>query len=129
MKKWTILVAVVATAVSCTESSGPSKEATLPDLRMGVQQTIPGSYIITLRNDAGDVDKIAKDLEVKQSGKLKHLYKAALKGFAIENLSAAAALGIANDPRVLRVEADQVATAITTQSPATWGIDRIDQSL
>ena len=32
-----------------------------------------------------------------------------------------------SDPRVAYVEPDQVVEAVATQSPATWGLDRIDQ--
>ncbi len=44
-----------------------------------------------------------------------------------QNITEAAAAAIASDPRVVRVEADQVMTAIASQSPATWGLDRVDQ--
>src|ERR1041385_3257512 len=38
-----------------------------------------------------------------------------------------AAQAIANDPRVKYVEEDGIVSIDTTQSPATWGLDRIDQ--
>jgi len=93
-----------------------------------VQADIVGAYIVTLTGDVGDVDNAANAIAAQHRGQLTHIYKAALKGFSIENLPEAAAAAIARDPRVLRVEADQVMTAITTQSGATWGIDRIDQN-
>jgi subtilisin family serine protease len=37
------------------------------------------------------------------------------------------AAALANDPRVAYVEPDQPVQALATQSPATWGLDRIDQ--
>jgi Peptidase inhibitor I9 len=51
---------------------------------------------------------------------------AALKGFAVR-LTPGEAAAVAANPRVAYVEPDQVMHADATQSPATWGIDRIDQ--
>jgi subtilisin family serine protease len=72
------------------------------------------------------VAAIADDLSVKHHGKLKHLYDKALKGFAAE-ISDADVSALADDPRVKYVEEDGVVSLGTTQTGATWGIDRIDQ--
>jgi len=82
---------------------------------------------VTLRDDVDDVAAVAQSITGLHKGALKHLYKTALKGFAIQNISDAAATAIAGDPRVVRVEADQVMTAIVYPDPATWGLDRVDQ--
>ena len=42
-------------------------------------------------------------------------------------LTAEQAAALADDPRVDYVEADQVFETFATQTPATWGLDRIDQ--
>ncbi|HUF64906.1 MAG TPA: S8 family peptidase, partial [Gemmatimonadaceae bacterium] len=55
-----------------------------------------------------------------------YVYVAALNGFA-GAMSDAARSGLLRDARVTRVEPDGIARAWTTQSNATWGIDRIDQ--
>lgn len=55
-----------------------------------------------------------------------HVYESALKGFSA-NVTAAGLAGLAADPRVASVELDGPVTAFTTQNPATWGLDRIDQ--
>lgn len=127
MKKWITLAALAAGIVSCTDANRPATEAILAAPRTAVQSDIVGAYIVTLRGDIDDVDNVANGLAGQHRGQLRHIYKAALNGFLIENLPDAAAAAIARDPRVIRVEADQVMTAITTQSGATWGIDRIDQ--
>ena len=69
---------------------------------------------------------LCDDLSVKHHGKIKHLYDKALKGFAAE-ISDADAAAVADDPRVKYVEEDGVASIDTTQTGATWGLDRIDQ--
>jgi len=96
-----------------------------------VQETagavIPGSYIVVLREAPGitRAAAVARGLGVAAE-QLRHEYNAALSGFAAE-LSAEQAARIARDPRVAFVEPDQVVTISATQSPATWGLDRIDQ--
>jgi subtilisin family serine protease len=49
-----------------------------------------------------------------------------LSGFA-GDLSDVLVEALRADPRVLRVEQDGIVTAVETQNPATWGLDRIDQ--
>ena len=87
---------------------------------------IPDSYIVVFKESVSDVDAVSRDLGLKHGGRVKHTYRFALKGMAIE-LSAAAAVALASDPLVERVEQDQTMSISTVQSGATWGIDRIDQ--
>ena len=87
---------------------------------------IPDSYIVVFKESVSDVDAASNDLATKSGGRVKHTYRFALKGLAIQ-LPAAAAAALANDPRVERVEQDQTMSISTVQSGATWGIDRIDQ--
>lgn len=126
-----LVLAVTALAfTACHDASGPASELR-PSAPIGSNASkgvpIPGYYIVTLRDDAGDVSTVARSMAGLHRGALKHLYKSALKGFSIHNISAATAAAIARDPRVVRVEADQIVTADATQSPATWGLDRVDQ--
>jgi aqualysin 1 len=60
------------------------------------------------------------------SGRVKDVYTHAINGFSAE-MTEADALALSNDPRVRFVEEDSVMEIVTTQSNATWGIDRIDQ--
>ncbi len=87
---------------------------------------IPDSYIVVFKESVSDVDAASNDLATKSGGRVKHTYRFALKGMAIQ-LPAAAAAALANDPRVERVEQDQTMSISTVQTGATWGIDRIDQ--
>ena len=96
-----------------------------PALGLQDGQPIAGSYIVVLKDapGLGRAAEVARGLGVSA---LRHEYNSALKGFAA-NMSDADAVRIARDPRVAYVEQDQVVSMSTTQTGATWGIDRIDQ--
>ena len=53
-------------------------------------------------------------------------YRHALRGFAA-TLPERAMNALRNNPKVSYIEADRAVEASVTQSPATWGLDRIDQ--
>jgi subtilisin family serine protease len=92
---------------------------------VGASAEPPRSYIVVLR--AGqDPDRVANEHAAKEGAQVKYRYHYALRGYAA-SMSATAAQHVANDPRVQYVEEDGVVTASTTQSSATWGLDRIDQ--
>lgn len=89
---------------------------------------IPGSYIVSLKSDAGfaSTSTQGKALAAKYGATVTHSYTAALKGYSIR-LSPAQAARFAADPAVASVEQDQTFTIDATQTGATWGLDRIDQ--
>ena len=97
------------------------------------QKPVPNEYIVVLNEWAaqpyGDnsfVSNVAADIAAARGGKIKHLYKHALLGFAIE-LTEAEAEALALDPRVESVEENGEVHATTTQTNPPWGLDRIDQ--
>ncbi len=90
------------------------------------ERPVHDRYIVVLEDRIEDVDAVADELVSKSRGRKDHTYKYALKGFSA-NLSEKAALDLANDPRVKYVEEDGEVSINTTQTNATWGIDRIDQ--
>lgn len=88
--------------------------------------TIPGRYIVTLV-DGADPAAVARDYRARGAD-VDHVYRAALRGFAgafppglVDRLE--------GDARVVRVEADgwAHAAALTSETAATWGIDRINE--
>jgi subtilisin family serine protease len=89
-------------------------------------ELVPDAYIVVLKQSIDkvgtDVDEIERSYDIRAS----YRYESALQGFAAK-LSAAALEALRRDPRVAYIERDQVAHAIGTQTPATWGLDRIDQ--
>ena len=98
--------------------------------------TIANQYIVVMaepgvRAAAPDGRAItAADLAMRTvetyGGEVLYVYEAALEGFAAI-IPPAAFAALQADPNVAYLEADQVMNAIVTQSPATWGLDRIDQ--
>jgi subtilisin family serine protease len=123
-----VALAVMAAAlVSCTDASGPAEQKVVGAPRAGFHSSATGSYIVTLRHDVAGVEDAATDIVRRRKGVLKHVYKSALRGFTIAGLSDAEAALIAQDPRVLRVEADQIITATAPPPTLPWGLDRIDQ--
>jgi subtilisin family serine protease len=84
------------------------------------------SYIVVLKSSVANPAAVAQEQAARFGGTVTHVYSHALKGFSL-TLPAAAVAQLAADPRVDYVEADGVMTADTTQTGATWGIDRIDQ--
>jgi aqualysin 1 len=122
-----------ATLAACSDPSGPAASApadvaNLPAAMAKASSAIEDAYIVTLSDDEPDPDKKSKELlaGIKGKGKIKHVYKHALKGFAIDMSSDDAAI-ISDMPGVLRVEQDVEMNVSTTETPVSWGLDRIDQ--
>ncbi|MCA1635544.1 MAG: S8 family peptidase [Acidobacteria bacterium] len=97
------------------------------------ERPVPNEYIVVLNEWAGQpygdnsfVPNVAADVAAAHKGKIKHLYKHALLGFAIE-MTEAEAEALALDPRVESVEENGEVHASTTQTNPPWGLDRIDQ--
>jgi len=116
------LVAVAALALAaCQDASAPAVSNDGPLFAAGGGQVVPGQFIVTVR-DGADATTVASDHGVQP----RYVYSHALNGFA-GSMSDAARDGLLRDARVSRVEPDGIAYASTTQTGATWGIDRIDQ--
>jgi subtilisin family serine protease len=83
---------------------------------------------VVLHNTAQRVPTatVAADLARQYGGAVGYVYTAALAGFAI-HLPEAAAKRLAGDARVSYVAEDSTVSLGTTQTGATWGLDRIDQ--
>lgn len=105
---------------------GPSASAREDRVRR-VPNPVAGRYIVALAPGVLTRPGLAADALVSaHGGRILRVYGAALRGFAVamtEEQAAATSL----DPRVAFVEEDGLVAATTSQSPATWGLDRIDQ--
>ena len=132
MKKTLVLFALVATSVALlvltvvhgqNSNSGASKFR-----RMRADKRIPNQYIVVLKDNVEDVEgeavRLSRDFSGDRNGG--HTYRHAIKGFSVR-MSEQQALRMTNDPRVEFVEEDGVISLETTQTGATWGLDRIDQ--
>jgi subtilisin family serine protease len=132
MKKTLALFALVALSVAAVvltavhgqnNNNGQGKfRRQLPEKRIANQ------YIVVLKDDVSDVDAEALRLARDFGGDRNegHTYHQAIKGFSVR-MSEQQATRLANDPRVDYVEEDGVVSIVTTQTGATWGLDRIDQ--
>jgi subtilisin family serine protease len=112
-----------------------------PSQADGVHRTsrpVPDQYIVVLRGPTAsfdtvdaegneiDVEAEADRLAFKYNGQVERTWSHALKGMVMR-MSPAQAEALAKNPRVALVEEDGVIELDATQSPATWGLDRIDQ--
>ncbi|GAB4182547.1 MAG: hypothetical protein Tsb002_04060 [Wenzhouxiangellaceae bacterium] len=74
------------------------------------------------------VELYAQDLSSRYGGEIGLQFAHALTGFVLKGLDDQQALLLADDPAVAYVEANQTYALNVTQSPVTWGLDRIDQT-
>lgn len=92
----------------------------------GVSQPIRGRYIVQFKESVGRPGLTADELVRGARGQLHFTYTTAFKGFAA-TLSDAAVAALRRNPNVLSIEQDSTVYIEATQTPATWGLDRIDQ--
>jgi subtilisin family serine protease len=120
-----IILAVIFTLSQPGLAAG--KPPTAPIYGAESETAIKGRYIVvftpgTPGNDVNNAAERARGL----GGEIHYTYEAALTGFAA-SLPEQALNGLVHNPNVEYIEVDQVVVLDATQSPATWGIDRIDQ--
>ncbi|WP_031152883.1 S8 family peptidase [Streptomyces xanthophaeus] len=127
-----ILAAALAAASPLPASAaGSSAQAQGVVENAGAAGTVPGSYIVILKDSAARSTDAGGRAVVKRYGaKIDRTYSAALNGYSAE-LTAAQARRLAADPAVKSVVQNSLVTldgAATTQpDPPSWGLDRIDQ--
>jgi subtilisin family serine protease len=119
-----VVAAVLGVGVpAAAEPATPVKYADSPG-------AVPGRFIVVFKDAAMAPTTArgkARDLATRFGGQARHVYTAALRGFAA-TLSEQQATRLAADPAVASVEAVQRITVADTQSnPPNWGDDRIDQ--
>jgi subtilisin family serine protease len=110
------IAALAVTAIGATTGSA----AAAPPAGSAV-----GSYIVTL--DWGSVPAPVAAQAARLGGHVDYVYTAALKGFTVR-LPEAVAGRLRTLPGVVGVEENQPVQLDSTQNPATWGLDRIDQT-
>jgi aqualysin 1 len=142
---------VLVLAVASPAFAAP-QDPLAPLVGVDSPDAIAGQYIVVFKDGAGfeAADEALMDaLSASDSGKgvergaavspearqaalaraginVQFRYTDALNGFAA-TLPPQAVAGLRRNPNVAYIEADSVITIDDTQSPATWGIDRIDQ--
>jgi hypothetical protein len=117
-----LLLAFTVVQPGIAQGRGPA-----PILGADSLTAIPDQYIIVFDNNAGKNDRDnALGFARGQGAEIQYEYESALKGFAA-TLPAQALQGLQNNPHVLYIEAVQTVSIDVNQTPATWGLDRIDQ--
>lgn len=120
----------LAALAACADQpiSGPQEPAPAPLLGVAQQGgPLRDRYIVVFKDNVGDVDAEVERAVRGFGAQVHYRYHSAIKGFAA-TLPAPALEGLQRNPNVSYIEADGEMTASTTQSSATWGLDRIDQS-
>ncbi|MDB5873602.1 MAG: alkaline serine protease [Ramlibacter sp.] len=112
--------ALSATGISAQTADGRAN----PNFQ---SQPIPGRYIVVFKDAVVDAEGEAERAVRRSGGRRHHTFSRAIKGFAA-SMSDAAVQSLRNDPSVDYIEQDQTVSANDVQSPATWGLDRIDQA-
>ncbi|MBF9128419.1 S8 family peptidase [Plantactinospora sp. S1510] len=91
---------------------------------------VSGSYIVVLHGKPGAAATARGGAAVSRAtalgGRVEHRYHSALNGFSAK-LTTEQVAALRNDPDVAYIAPDQKITLDTTQTPVTWGLDRIDQ--
>ena len=123
------IAATTAAAVAALGLTGLAVAPSAPAAEIAPVQTsgvaaVPDNYIVVLK--AGTTTRPAADRARSRGATVRHEFSAALRGYSA-TLTSAQLTAVRADAAVQYVEPDQVMQATTTQSGATWGLDRIDQ--
>jgi subtilisin family serine protease len=143
-RNWFFLLGVAFSFFACTETE-QNISLTQAELASNSQESslIPDRYIVIL-NESNIQFRKTKDYKSAQAGmrivandlavsynleksKIDRVYGSLISGFAAE-LSREQVLELEKDPKVKYIEPDGYMYANATQTNATWGIDRVDQS-
>jgi subtilisin family serine protease len=83
-------------------------------------------FIVVFQPSVSKVLPVALEQAARFGIEVSYVYEHALQGYA-GKLPPGLAQILASDSRVALIEPDGVMSIDTTQSPATWGLDRVDQ--
>jgi len=128
-----ITFGVLAIGIACSEIPTPPSESIESSLApAGALRSITGvpragHYIVIFQDHVSDARERSKAIVAAHGGKIEFTYMHALHGFAA-TLSPAAIATLKYHPDIALIEPDQTMRAVTTQSNATWGLDRLDQA-
>ena len=89
---------------------------------------IKDAYIVVFKDDVSDVNAAVDEMSKNSNAKAKYVYRHSIKGFAA-TLPPAALENMRKNPKVRYIEQDQEVSINVTQTGATWGIDRTDQTV
>jgi subtilisin family serine protease len=129
-----VITLTLLLAPFAVQAQGASPEAALITPQSG--EVIPDEYIVVFKSNAATVSADAVTASVEAlGGQVTAVYGAVLNGYAAR-LPKAALAAVRSDPAVAYVAADAMiylepnpdeVSTDAVQTPATWGLDRIDQ--
>lgn len=126
-----VLLALAAVSPVLAQDDGTNDLASSADVAL----VIPDRYIVVFADgvDAATVDGAIAEAQVAAAATegagavdVHYRYDSALVGFAA-TMPASSLEALKKNPSVAYIEPDQIVTLSATQSPVTWGLDRIDQ--
>ena len=121
LSKTAVAVGAVMALAACSDESPVSARVDLVPVLSAGTRGIEGQYIVVVREGADP-----RSVAAVAGASPRYVYTAAINGFAA-TLNAGQLNALQQNPNVESIEQDQEAQASTTQSGATWGLDRIDQ--
>ncbi len=126
------ITALALFAAGCSKSPANLTSPTaggdgLAPILKATGKAIPGSYIVVFKDGQTDVDGIVGQMANRHGFMTRARFRSAVHGFAAQ-LSSEALGQLRSDPRVSYIEENQEFKASVVQSPATWGLDRLDQT-
>lgn len=126
-KRILFILVVLALSFSISSPAAAQGKGVAPVFGRDAATAVPGRYIVVFKAGTRAANMSAAAEHARGNGaQVDFVYGAALNGF-VANLPEQALLALSRNPNVEFIEADQVITIDATQSPATWGLDRIDQ--
>lgn len=134
MKRVIVPTLAALALAACSESSTAPVGGAPEQLQQSVEapyysrgaEGIDGQYIVVFRDAVANPGSRAESMGRDHSAGMRFIYDRALKGFAAR-LTPGAVASLRADRDVAYIEQDGEMHTMTTQSGATWGIDRIDQ--
>jgi len=127
-RAFAVVAAGLVVATAGAGVAGADDEQQVPVSGTDSADAIQDQYIVVMRPGAqAAANRVAAVLEARRNGaEVSYEYGTALHGFAAR-LPARALDLLRRNPAIEYIEADQTMRLSATQSPATWGLDRIDQ--
>jgi subtilisin family serine protease len=117
-----ISLLVLALAVASFGAVSPVAASSPQGAHPALTGVVPGQYIVTLKAGVRPTRFLASSGIATKS-----IYDAALNGFSAK-LSLGQLAALRRNPSVVRIEQDQYVSLSITQTPVTWGLDRVDQT-
>ncbi|TXI51352.1 MAG: hypothetical protein E6Q50_01345 [Lysobacter sp.] len=128
-------MSLLSAAIGISLIAGAPLSALSADFRT-VRNPVAGEYIVVLKDQAASlatesatrarVPSVANQIASAHNARVVKSFSYALRGF-VAKADDAALQRLLADPRVAYVEENGIISINATQSPATWGLDRVDQ--